>query len=120
MPAVTDRADRFPPYPPTPDPFAVGEDPVEPVAPVAPADEQGEAPATEPAGAAAVEPAAAPAGSTLDGVEGSFDRVRVTRLLERLERDVAVTEAAMSHVESGDHASVAVALASLEGEPAGS
>jgi hypothetical protein len=43
-----------------------------------------------------------------------FDRARVLRLLERLERDVATVETAMVHVEAGEHEAYAAAVASLE------
>ncbi len=44
----------------------------------------------------------------------SFDRERVLALLDRLERDVAVVEAAMVHVEAGEHESFDAAVAVLE------
>lgn len=53
------------------------------------------------------DPAATPAGD-------EFDRSRVLRLIERLERDVATVEAAMSHVEAGEHEAYAAAVATLE------
>jgi hypothetical protein len=58
--------------------------------------------ATEPA-AAAVEPA-----------DDGFDRGRVLRLLDRLERDVATVETAMVHVEAGEHEAYAAAVATLD------
>jgi hypothetical protein len=42
-----------------------------------------------------------------------FDRERVLRLLDRLERDIAAVELAMGHVESGEHDAYAVAVSSL-------
>lgn len=49
-------------------------------------------------------------GASPDG----FDRSRVMRLLERLERDVAAIEVAMAHVEAGEHGAYAAAVAGLE------
>jgi hypothetical protein len=46
--------------------------------------------------------------------DDSFDRDRVLALLDRLERDIAVIEAAMVHVEAGEHESFAAAVAVLE------
>jgi hypothetical protein len=43
-----------------------------------------------------------------------FDRDRVLRLLDRLERDVVAVEAAMEHAESGDQEAFAAAVAPLE------
>jgi hypothetical protein len=43
-----------------------------------------------------------------------FDRERVLRLLDRLETDIGVVEAAMEHAESGDQAAFAAAVAPLE------
>jgi hypothetical protein len=44
----------------------------------------------------------------------SFDRERVLTLLDRLERDIAVVEAAMVHVEAGEHESFDAAVAVLQ------
>jgi hypothetical protein len=43
-----------------------------------------------------------------------FDRERVLRLLDQLERDITAVEAAMVHAESGDHEAFAAAVAPLE------
>jgi hypothetical protein len=43
-----------------------------------------------------------------------FDRDRVLRLLDRLERDVVAVESAMVHVEAGAHDGYAAAVALLE------
>ena len=47
----------------------------------------------------------------------TFDRERVLALLDRLERDIAVVEAAMAHVEAGEHDSYAAAMTVLEPRP---
>jgi hypothetical protein len=46
----------------------------------------------------------------------SFDRERVLGLLDRLERDIAMVEAAMGHVEAGEHASFEAAISVLEAD----
>jgi hypothetical protein len=46
----------------------------------------------------------------------SFDRERVLGLLDRLERDIALVEAAMGHVEAGEHESFAAAISVLEAD----
>jgi hypothetical protein len=43
-----------------------------------------------------------------------FDRERVLRLLDQLERDVTAVEAAMVHAESGDTEAYAAAVSTLE------
>jgi hypothetical protein len=43
-----------------------------------------------------------------------YDRDRVLRLLDRLERDVVAVETAMVHAESGDHEAYATAVSTLE------
>jgi hypothetical protein len=43
-----------------------------------------------------------------------YDRERVLRLLDQLERDVTAVEAAMVHAEAGDHDAFAAAVAPLE------
>jgi hypothetical protein len=45
-----------------------------------------------------------------------FDRERVLALIGRLERDVAVVEAAMDHLEAGEHDSFAAAVSVLEAQ----
>jgi hypothetical protein len=47
-----------------------------------------------------------------DGADG-FDRERVLRLLDRLERDIDAVELAMGHAESGEHDAYAAAVSSL-------
>jgi hypothetical protein len=54
-----------------------------------------------------------PGSTSASGAE-TFDRDRVLALLDRLERDIAVVEAAMSHVEAGEHDSYAAAATVLE------
>jgi hypothetical protein len=61
----------------------------------------------------AAEAAAAGDASADDG----FDRGRVLRLLDRLERDVAAVETAMVHVEAGEHEAYAAAVATLDVQP---
>jgi hypothetical protein len=46
-------------------------------------------------------------------VDTGFDRDRVLGIIDRLEREVAIVEAAMVHVESGAHDAAEIALASL-------
>jgi hypothetical protein len=67
--------------------------------------------------AAAVHTADAPEATadTTDAGEGAgFDRDRVLRLLDQLERDVVAVESAMVHVEAGAHDEYAAAVALLE------
>lgn len=77
-------------------------------------------PATDTTPADAVPAGAAPAdaaptdASPVDAGTDGFDRARVMRLLERLERDVATVEAAMGHVEAGEHEAYAAAVAAFE------
>jgi hypothetical protein len=46
--------------------------------------------------------------------DSPFERERVLALLGRLERDVAVVEAAMDHLEAGEHESYTAAVSVLE------
>ena len=55
---------------------------------------------------------ATPADDAADGA--GFDRDRVLRLLDQLERDVVAVESAMVHVEAGAHDEYAAAVAPLE------
>ena len=54
------------------------------------------------------------ASPTAAAMPDNFDRERVLTLLDRLERDIATVEAAMGHVEAGEHESYAAALTVLE------
>jgi hypothetical protein len=49
-----------------------------------------------------------------DADASGFDRDRVLRLLDQLERDVVAVESAMVHVEAGAHDEYAAAVAVLE------
>jgi hypothetical protein len=60
-----------------------------------------------------VAPVPAPPGEE-PAVDTTFDRDRVLSVIDRLEREVAVVEAAMVHVESGAHDAAEIALASLD------
>jgi hypothetical protein len=71
-------------------------------------------PAAEPAPVPSVV-AEAPAGDA--PADDGFDRGRVLRLLDRLERDVAAVETAMVHVEAGEHEAYAAAVATLDVQP---
>jgi hypothetical protein len=59
-------------------------------------------------------PSAQPASPAPESDSDGFDRDRVLRLLDRLERDVTAVEAAMEHAESGDQEAFAAAVAPLE------
>lgn len=43
-----------------------------------------------------------------------FDRARVMRLIDQLERDIAAVEMAMAQVEAGEHEAFAATVAPLE------
>ena len=62
------------------------------------------------------EPFEHPAAALDDGPAPTdgFDRDRVLRLLDQLERDVSAVEAAMVHAESGDSEAYAAAVSTLE------
>ena len=49
-----------------------------------------------------------------DSAADGFDRARVLRLLDRLERDVVAVETAMVHVEAGEHEAYAAAVATID------
>jgi hypothetical protein len=66
-----------------------------------------------PAAPAEQSPSPAVADAVVDAADG-FDRERVLRLLDRLERDISTVEAAMEHAESGDVDSFTAAVAPLE------
>jgi hypothetical protein len=54
--------------------------------------------------------------TSADDTDDSFDRERVLELLDCLERDVALVEAAMGHVEAGEHESFTAAIGVLEAD----
>jgi hypothetical protein len=60
------------------------------------------------------EPFEAESDASDDTAADGFDRRRVLRLLDRLERDVAAVETAMVHVEAGEHEAYAAAVATID------
>ena len=70
---------------------------------------------SQPAASDLAPPEPTPAEPDGVGADG-FDRGRVLRLLDRLERDVAAVETAMVHVEAGEHEAYAAAVATIDAE----